>query len=56
VNTSGGLQVDGPSAVRTAGFHVLADLGEEVIVGLWVGLRYAPGNVSMSADMTNEQL
>lgn len=49
MDTSGGLEVDGPGAVRAAGFHVLADLGEEVVVGLWVGLRYAPGNVSMSA-------
>jgi hypothetical protein len=56
VDASGGLQVDGPGAVRTTGFDVLADLSEEVIVGLWVGLRYAPGNVSMSANITNEHL
>ena len=40
MDTSGGLEVDGSGAVRATGFDVLADLGEEVIIGLWVGLRY----------------
>ena len=38
MNPTGGLEVDGTGAVRTAGFDVLPDLGEEMIIGLWVGL------------------